>query len=111
MDRIKDWQTYDSECKISYLDWSRRIILGERWIDDAKSFPDSYQQFASVACPVQIIAAQKADQMKFCERYREVHPEHPDIQVIPNATHCFPEVGTVEALASLMMEWMAGHVE
>ena len=111
MDRIKDWQTYDPEHNISYLDWSRRIILGERWIEDAKSFPDSYQQFASVSCPVQILAAERADQMKYCERYREVHPFHPDIQVVPTATHCFTEEGASEALSSLMMRWIKINVE
>jgi pimeloyl-ACP methyl ester carboxylesterase len=110
MDRIKDWETYDPEHKISFLDWSRRVILGTRWIEDAKSFPDSYEQFASVTCPVQIIAAQRADQMKFCERYREAHPSHPEIQIIQNATHCFTEDGAVEALASMMLAWMAQNL-
>jgi len=109
-DRIEDWQTYDPQLKVSYLDWSRRTLLGERWIEDAKSFYDSYQQFAGVSCPVQIIAAERADQMKYCERYREVHPQHPEIQVIPDATHCFPEEGTVEALALLMEQWMVDRV-
>jgi len=111
MDRIKDWQTYDEEHKISYLDWSRRIILGERWIEDAKSFPDSYLQFASVACPVQIIAAERAEQMQYCERYREVHPGHPEIQVIPHATHCFPEEGAAEALAAMISGWIVRNVD
>ena len=105
-DRIKEWETYDSELKISYLNWSRRILLGARWIEDAKSFPDPYEQFAKIKCPVQIIAAQNADQMRFCEGYRDAHPAHPDIQVIPNATHCFPEEGAVEALAALISEWI-----
>jgi pimeloyl-ACP methyl ester carboxylesterase len=110
MDRIKDWETYDAEHKISYLDWSRRIILGERWVEDAKSFPDSYLQFASVTCPVQIIAAELAEQMKYCERYREVHPGHPAIQMVPGATHCFPEEGATEALGSLISKWIMSNV-
>lgn len=110
MDRIKEWQTYDAEHKISYLDWSRRTILGERWIEDAKSFPDSYLQFASVVCPVQIIAAERADQMKYCERYREVHPDHPVIQVVPNATHCFPEEGAAEVLGSVISKWITSNI-
>lgn len=106
VDRIKDWETYDPEHRISYLNWSRQIILGKRWIEDAKSFPDSYEQCARVACPVQIIAAERADQMKFCERYHEVHPAHPVIQIVPHATHCFSEEGAVELLASMMSEWL-----
>jgi pimeloyl-ACP methyl ester carboxylesterase len=110
-DRIKDWQTYDPEHKISDLNWSRRIILGERWIEDAKSFSDSYLQFAKVACPVQIIAAERAEQMQYCERYREAHPEHPVIQVVPNATHCFPEEGATEELCSTISRWIGSNVE
>lgn len=106
-ERIRDWQTYDAEHRISYLDWSRRIILGESWIQDALSFPDSYLQFASVTCPVQIIAAERADQMKYCEGYREAHPKHPVIQVVPNATHCFPEDGATEMLGSMISKWIA----
>jgi pimeloyl-ACP methyl ester carboxylesterase len=110
MDRIRDWQTYDAEHGISYLDWSRRIILGERWIEGAISFPDSYLQFANVTCPVQIIAAERADQMKYCECYRQAHPEHPVIQVVPNATHCFPEEGATEALGSMISKWIASNI-
>ena len=109
-DRIKDWQTYDAEYNVSYLDWSRRIILGERWIEDAISFPDSYLQFASITCPVQIIAAERADQMKYCERYREVHPVHPVIEVVPNATHCFPEEGATEGLGSMISKWITSSL-
>jgi len=110
-DRIKDWHTYDAEHKISYLNWSRRIILGEGWIEDAKSFPDSYLQFANVACPVQIIAAERAEQMEYCKRYREAHPRHPVIQVVPNATHCFSEEGTTEALCSTISSWIVSNIE
>lgn len=106
VDRIKDWETYDAEHRISYLNWSRQIILGKRWIEDARSFPDSYEQFSHIKCPVQIIAAERADQMKFCERYHEVHPAHPVIQIVPHATHCFPEEGAVELLASMMLQWI-----
>lgn len=109
-DRIKEWEARDSECGVAFLDWSRRIILGERWIADAKSFPDSYKQFAHLACPVQIIAAEKGQKISFCVRYHEAHPEHPEIQVVPNATHCFPELGSVEALAVLISDWLARNV-
>jgi pimeloyl-ACP methyl ester carboxylesterase len=110
-DRIRVWKTQDPLLNISYLDWSKRILLGERWIEDAKTSPDPYLQFARLQCPVQIIAAANADQLAFCTRYSDAHPQHPEIQIVPNATHCFTEDGAVETLAGLMIEWIGKKSE
>lgn len=106
-DRIKDWQTYDPEHRVSYLNWARRIILGERWIKDAQTFPNSYDQFSKVACPIHIIAAERGDQMAYCQRYHEIHPAHPPIKIISAATHCFTEEGATESLATEISVWLS----
>jgi hypothetical protein len=109
-DRIKEWEVRDPERGVSFLDWRVRIMLGEAWIEDAKTFPDPYTLFSEVTCPSLIIAAECADQMKYCVRYRDVRPTLPEILVIPRATHCFTEEGTVEALGSAMGRWIVGNV-
>ena len=104
--RIKSWQVYDEQHAISYLDWTLRIILGEGWVEDAKNFPDSYDQFSKVSCKVKIIAAERAEQMVYCERYNQVHPSRPEILIIPGASHCFTEEGTIENVCAAIGEWL-----
>ncbi len=105
-DRIKDWQTYDPRHQLSFLDWRIRIILGEEWIADAKTFPDPFEQVSKVRCPVQIIAAERAEQMTYCVRYRESLANRPEIQVISGATHCFTEDGAVESVGQAIEDWI-----
>ena len=109
-DRIKEWEVRDPQREVSFLDWRVRIMLGAEWIEDAKTFPDPYKRFSQLTCPSLIIAAERADQMKYCVRYREARPTCPEILVIPRATHCFTEHGTVEALGSAMARWIVGNV-
>jgi pimeloyl-ACP methyl ester carboxylesterase len=109
-DRIKDWEVRDSQRELSFLDWRVRIMLGEEWIEDAKTFPDPYKRFSQVTCPSYIIAAECAEQMKYCVRYREARPTLPEILVVPGATHCFTEEGAVEALGRAMEQWIVGSV-
>ena len=109
-DRIKEWEVRDHQRGVSFLDWRMRIMLGEEWIEDAKTFPDPYERFAQVTCPSLIIAAEGAKQMGYCIRYREARPTVPEILIIPGATHCFIEAGAVEALGSAMERWIVANV-
>lgn len=105
-DRVKEWEVRDTQRGVSFLDWRVRIMLGEEWIEDAKTFPDPYSRFSEIKCPSLIIAAECADQMKYCVRYRGARPTAPEIVVIPGATHCFTEAGAVEALGNAMERWI-----
>ena len=106
-ERIEVWQTYDPKHQLSYLDWSMRIVLGEQWIKDARTFPDSYEAFARISCPVLIIATELGEQMPFCQRYASIHPAKPEIKIIPKSGHCFTEEAAVERLADSLEQWLA----
>ncbi len=105
-DRINEWQVSDERRGSSFLDWRTRTILGEAWVEDARTFPDPYERLSQLECPVCIVAAERAEQMKFCERYRDAHVSKPDVLTIAGATHCFTEEGVVEDLGDAMAEWL-----
>jgi pimeloyl-ACP methyl ester carboxylesterase len=107
--RIKEWETHDPDLGLSYLDWRVRVVLGKEWIADAKTAPDPYELFAKLECPTLIIAAECAEQMQYCVRYREARPEASEIVIIPGASHCFIEQGSVEALGDVMVRWIGSQ--
>jgi pimeloyl-ACP methyl ester carboxylesterase len=109
-EQIKEWQTQDPRQGLSYLDWRVRIVLGDAWIEDAKAFRDPYERFSQLSCPVLLVAAERADQMKFCERYRAARLLTPETLVIADATHCFIEEGAAEALSAAMEKWITDNV-
>jgi pimeloyl-ACP methyl ester carboxylesterase len=108
--RIKEWEVRDPDLGFSFLDWRVRIVLGAEWIEDAKRAPDPYELYAKVECPTLVIAAECADQMQYCVRYREARPTTPEIVIIPGASHCFTEQGTVETLGDVMIQWSCSNL-
>jgi pimeloyl-ACP methyl ester carboxylesterase len=108
--RIKDWEVQDPELGFSFLDWRMRIVLGKEWIEDAKRALDPYTLFSKVTCPALVVAAECAEQMPYCVRYLAARPATPETVIIPGASHCFTEQGTVEALGDALVEWIGINV-
>ena len=105
-ERIKEWCTFDQKHQLSYLDWEMRIILGEDWIQDAKTFPDSFQQLSQLRLPVKIIAAELGGKLHHCERYRTALARKHDFAIVPKAGHTFVEEGAIEGLSKETAEWL-----
>lgn len=105
-EKIQQWNTFDEMLQISYLDWDKRILLGEDWINDAKSFTDPFEQLRTLTLPVKVIAAEHGGLIPTCERYCRVLAGQHEVSVIPRAGHNFVEEGSIELLTTETETWL-----
>jgi pimeloyl-ACP methyl ester carboxylesterase len=106
--RVREWETRDRERNIAYLDWEKRIILGEAWLADARSFPDPFARIAECEIPVKIIAAEQGGHLEHCRLYREALGRAHQYVVVPGAGHVFADEGAAERLALETASWVSG---
>ena len=109
-ERIRDWSTYEPERGISFLDWQIRVLLGQEWIEDAKTFPDPFQTISKLTLPVKIIAAGDGNQFPACDRYRAVLAGRHEYVIVPDSGHVFAEEGAVERVSVETETWIASLV-
>jgi pimeloyl-ACP methyl ester carboxylesterase len=109
-ERVRDWETRDPKHHIAYLDWQMRVILGEKWLEDAKTFPDSYAQLSQLKLPVKIIAAEVGGKLAYGQRYRAALGRDHAFAVVPNAGHTFVEEGAIEGLIAETSGWLNQHL-
>jgi pimeloyl-ACP methyl ester carboxylesterase len=105
-ERIREWETKDSSGSCSYIDWGMRIILGEDWIESAKTFPDPFETLSRLTIPVKIIAAENGGMIDYAERYLLRLPESSDLTIISGAGHIFSEFDAAESLARTTTDWL-----
>ena len=105
-ERIREWETRDAGGAYSFLDWRTRVVLGENWIEDAKSFPDPVQRLSELSLPVKIIAGESGGVLPYCERYRTSASVNPEYVVLKNCGHVFLEEGAIERLGSESLSWL-----
>jgi pimeloyl-ACP methyl ester carboxylesterase len=105
-ERILDWETREVGGTYSYLDWRTRVVLGEEWIADAKSFPDPVRRIAALSLPVKIIAGDGGGVLPHCERYRDAAARTLEYVVLKNCGHVFLEEGALDQLSSESLSWI-----
>jgi hypothetical protein len=109
-ERILDWETFDREHNLAYLDWQMRIILGKEWIEDARTFPDSFNQIAKLNIPIKIVRAELGGKLDYCKRYSAAINREHDFVLIPNADHVFAQEGAIDRLLIESTQWLSAKL-
>ncbi len=98
-ERVVKWENRDPQCSVPFLELGFRVILGESWLRDAKEFPDSYQQFASINVPVCLFIAENGGLGEAAQKYCDVSQSPLHVHHIKGASHSFPEREATEEIA------------
>ncbi len=94
------------------LNWDLKIIVGEKYVQSIKNFPNELELISNINCPTQICYADSkhAALKKAAHRYYKYAKEPKELVGIKGAGHCFIEGETGNKLYEKTANWFLKHI-